>query len=103
MTIYRLSDIILAWGCTNRETELKGVNSLTRKIRRYSTTNIYHIIIKGIDSQDIFYDDNDRMVFLEKIIETQRNIEYKIYAYCLMSNHVHLVIEIEDKLLSKAI
>ena len=76
---------------------------MTRKNREYSKTNIYHVIIKGIDSQDIFYDDRDKQVFLEKLIETKRNIDYKIYAYCLMNNHVHMVIEIEDKFLSKAI
>ena len=76
---------------------------MTRKIREYSKTNIYHVIIKGIDSQDIFYDDRDKQVFLEKLIETKRNIDYKIYAYCLMSNHIHMVIEIEDEFLSKAI
>ena len=41
---------------------------LTRKNREYSKTNIYHVIIKGIDSQDIFYDDRDKQVFLEKFI-----------------------------------
>ena len=76
---------------------------MTRKIREYSKTNIYHVIIKGIDSQDIFYDDRDKQIFLEKLVETKRNIDYKIYAYCLMSNHVHMVIEIEAKFLSKAI
>ena len=76
---------------------------MPRIARKYSKTNIYHIIIKGIDNQVIFYDEADKKVFMEKIAETRRLIEYKIFAYCLMNNHVHMVINIQDDLLSKVI
>ena len=74
---------------------------MSRKPREYCHTNIYHIINKGIDGQDIFLDDKDKMLFLEKLQICK--IEYKvmIYAYCLMNNHVHLVIEINKDKLSK--
>lgn len=76
---------------------------LTRHSRKFSSTNVYHIIIKGIDGQDIFYDDNDRNIFLQNLLETKFNFFCKLYAYCLMSNHVHMVLSVTDDLLSKSI
>ena len=76
---------------------------MTRHSREYSITDVYHIIIKGIDGQDIFYDDNDKNIFLQHLSETKLKFFYKIYAYCLMSNHVHLVLSVEDSLLSKSL
>ena len=74
-----------------------------RALRRYSNTGVYHIILRGIDKQDIFYDDQDRNVF-KKIIKITSDIyKYKVYCYCLMNNHIHLVIRIKDNFLSKGI
>ena len=76
---------------------------MTKRRRIHSNSKIYHIIIKGIDNQDIFYDDQDRRVFLKKLLLTKEAYDNKIYAYCLMDNHVHMVIRIEKEFLSKAI
>lgn len=75
---------------------------MTRIKRKYSISNTYHIIIKGIDNQNIFYDDQDRRVFLKKLLITKEEYDMKIYSYCLMDNHVHMVIKIEKEFLSKA-
>jgi len=75
---------------------------LTKKLRKYSSSKIYHIIIKGIDNQNIFYDDQDRRVFLNDILKTKKEFNYQICSYSLMDNHVHLVIRIEKEFLSKA-
>lgn len=75
---------------------------MSKKIRMYSRSKLYHVIIKGIDNQNIFYDDIDRRVFLKKLLITKKEYEIKICAYCLMDNHVHMVIRIEKEFLSKA-
>lgn len=75
---------------------------MTTQLRTYSTSKTYHIIFKGIDNQNIFYEDQDREIFLKQLLITKKKFEYKVCAYCLMDNHVHLVIIIEDKFLSKA-
>lgn len=75
---------------------------MPRKQRILSNSNLYHIIHKGIDSQDIFYDDNDRKVFLKYLKDTTLQYDYQIYAYCLMVNHIHLVLKAENSILSKA-
>lgn len=76
---------------------------LTRPLRRYGNSKVYHVIFKGIDNQDIFYDDQDRRIFLKHLSITKKNFNYNIYAYCLMVNHVHLVIKCQDQFLSKSI
>ena len=58
--------------------------------------------MKGIDDSDIFFSDQDKLIFLEKIKLVQKKFPFQIYAYCLMSNHVHIVLKVEDKFLSKS-
>ena len=76
---------------------------MSKYLREFSSSKVYHIIIKGIDEGTIFYDDEDRNVFLNKLKVTKKKFKYKILAYCLMNNHVHLVISIENENLSKGI
>ena len=76
---------------------------MTRIIRTFSKSNVYHIIIKGCNDGVIFYDDMDRNIFLDRIKLTKEEFKYKVYAYCLMSNHVHMVIDVQQENLSKAI
>lgn len=74
---------------------------MSRQLRTFSHTGVYHIIIKGIDNQDIFYDDNDRVFFKKQLKEIKHIFKIQFYAYCLMSNHVHLVLRISNDFLSK--
>ena len=75
---------------------------MTRITRKYSSSKTYHIILKGIDNQNIFYEDIDRNVFLKYMAITKKDYNYNIYAYCLMDNHVHMVTQIEKEFLSKS-
>ena len=59
-------------------------------------------MIKGIDGQNIFYDDKDRRNFLRKFLENKKEFNYAVYSYCLMTNHVHMVIKCKDEFLSKS-
>ena len=76
---------------------------MSRFPRKFANSQIYHIILKGIDGQDIFYDDQDKEIFLKQISITKQSFNYVVYSYCLMSNHIHLVIKCKDDLLSKSI
>ena len=76
---------------------------MPRPVRIYSNSNIYHIILKGIDNQNIFYDNQDRNFFLEQVSITKKEYNYQVYAYCLMDNHVHMVMKIHRDFLSKSI
>lgn len=76
---------------------------MSRLLRRLGYSQIYHIILKGIDNQDIFYDNQDRNFFLKQVSITKNDFNYIVYAYCLMTNHVHMVIKCKNDLLSKSI
>ena len=75
---------------------------MPRKSREYSLSDVYHVIFRGNDKQDIFYDDQDRYIFLDRMQITQDKFKYNIFSYCLMDNHVHMVIKVKDDLLSKS-
>ncbi len=74
---------------------------MPRKARNYSEIKVYHIIIRGVDKQNIFYEDKDKYNFLKIIRNTKEKYNYEIYAYCLMDNHVHMVIYDKENQLSK--
>lgn len=72
---------------------------MPRYARKKSRSNIYHVMLRGIDKMNIFIDEGDKRRFLETLVRMKQNNEYEIYAYCLMNNHVHLLIkEVNDML-----
>ena len=74
---------------------------MSRRPREYSNIKVYHIIIRGIDKQDIFYDEDDKVKFIDIIKDTKEKYNYEIYSYCLMNNHVHLIVYDKEKQISK--
>ena len=54
---------------------------------------IYHVTVRGNNRRELFVDDRDRGRFLKRLGETAEEFDIRIYAFCLMINHVHLVIE----------
>ncbi len=66
---------------------------MPREAREKSKTGIYHIIWRGANRQDIFHDDDDRIRFLEILQKYKMQYEMTVYAWCLMSNHVHLLLK----------
>ena len=73
---------------------------MPRTARRKSETNIYHIMIRDINRQNIFVDDEDNERFLDTLAKYRREVEYELYAYCLMGNHIHLLIKEGNEALS---
>jgi len=58
-----------------------------------SKSKIYHLMIKGINQQNIFSLDEDYEKFIAILAKYHKKSEYEIYAYCLMGNHAHLLIK----------
>ena len=65
---------------------------MPRRAREKSITGIYHIMLRGIDKRDVFLDDEDRMQFIENIIKAKQVGKFELYGYCLMDNHIHMLI-----------
>ena len=67
-------------------------NIMSRKPRKTSLSNIYHIIMRGNNQQNLFCENSDRFFFLNRIEKYSKQVKSSIYAYCLMNNHVHILI-----------
>lgn len=66
---------------------------MARKPRIQYEGAFYHLIVRGNQRQDIFLDDNDRLTYLEKLKIYKQRCDFELYAYVLMDNHVHLLME----------
>lgn len=69
------------------------MSHMPRKARARSSTGIYHCILRGVDKRDIFLDDQDRFKFINELKDAKEKYGYELYAYCLMDNHVHMLIK----------
>ena len=65
---------------------------MSRHAREKSKSGIYHIILRGANKQELFHDDEDKSRFLETLDRYKMESKLKVYGWCLMGNHVHLLI-----------
>jgi putative transposase len=72
------------------------------KPRKRSQSGIDHLIIRGINKQVIFEDEEDRAKFMWCLQYYKEVSQYTIYGYCLMDNQIHLLIKEGKELISKA-
>ena len=75
---------------------------MPRQARTKSNTGIYHVVMRGINQQRIFEDHLDYRKFLDTIGLYKDKSGYELYAYCLMGNHIHLLIREGDEDLGNA-
>jgi REP element-mobilizing transposase RayT/DNA-binding CsgD family transcriptional regulator len=66
---------------------------MPRAARVLSETGIYHILLSGNGRQDIFLDEEDKNKIIGILVDKKREREYALYAYCVMDNHVHIIIK----------
>ena len=62
----------------------------------------YHVLSRGNERKDIFYDDNDRKLFIDTLGETSDRFDVDIFVFVLMSNHYHILLRTNQGNLSKA-
>ena len=66
---------------------------MARKARVEVAGGLYHVITRGNNRRQIFNSPTDHEKFLSLLAIQKRRLPFFLYAYCLMSNHVHLLIE----------
>ena len=85
---------------------------MPRQARESSGTGIYHVMMRGVNHQNIFEEQEDYYQFLNTLDMMARSYEpdgtpsgrnYTLYADCLMSNHIHLLIRERDNKIGMAI
>lgn len=69
---------------------------MARKPREKATTGTYHIVIRGLDHRLMFESDRDYKKYIEILEQYKNECKFKLFAYCLMNNHVHLVLQVAD-------
>jgi len=74
---------------------------MARPLRIEFDGALYHVTSRGDGRKDIYLDDNDRSIYLEILADVQKRFNWAIHAYCLMSNHYHLLIETPDSNLAR--
>ena len=70
---------------------------MPRQARKKSESGIYHVMLRGINQQQIFEDEEDYEKFLQILRECKAVSGFKLFAYCLMGNHIHLLIKPEQE------
>src|SRR5215471_3689017 len=66
---------------------------MARKLRAEVEGGLYHVITRGNNRRQIFNSSADYEKFLSLLTELKTKLPFFLYAYCLMTNHVHLLIE----------
>ena len=66
---------------------------MSRPSRSYSQSGVYHILFRGVNQQSIFEEKADYDKLKDTIMKVKEEMGMEIYAYCFMSNHVHIVLK----------
>jgi len=74
---------------------------MTRPLRLEFPNALYHVTSRGDRRENIYEDDEDRIIFLNILGKVVTDYNWLCHGYCLMSNHYHLIIETLDSNLSK--
>lgn len=67
---------------------------MARRLRYHLPGATYHVILRGNDGQNIFFNDRDRCKMCLLIQEGVERFGHRVLAFCFMSNHVHLAIQV---------
>ncbi|WP_312423636.1 transposase [Anaerospora hongkongensis] len=76
---------------------------MSRQARVKSVTGIYHVILRGINKQNVFDDHEDKKRFIDTLLYYKRISGYEVYSYCLMDNHIHLLIREKNEFIAQII
>lgn len=66
---------------------------MSRQARQLSATGFYHVVFRGINRQHLFEEESDFIYLLDGLKQIKEEMVFELHAYCLMNNHVHLLIK----------
>ncbi len=73
---------------------------MPRKARILGESGIYHVMLRGINRQQIFYDEEDYCRYISLLKRYKEISHFRLHCYCLMGNHIHLLLETGNEPLS---
>jgi len=74
---------------------------MSRPLRLEFEGAVYHITSRGDQREDIFDDNDDRLMWLEVLAEALGMFDATVFAWCLMGNHYHIVLRTRRANLSR--
>ncbi len=74
---------------------------MARRPRLFAPGLLYHVIVRGNQRRKTFLNDADYQAYLQRLGRYRRKFGHTVHAYCLMPNHVHLLIETSHEPLAK--
>jgi REP-associated tyrosine transposase len=74
---------------------------MARRPRVFAAGLLYHVIVRGNQRRKTFQHDDDYRAYLDRLEKYRSQCQVRIYAYCLMPNHVHLLVETGSTPLAK--
>ncbi|MFA5524102.1 MAG: transposase [Tissierellales bacterium] len=74
---------------------------MARKPRIEYQGCLYHVMTRGNNGEFVFANTEEKQMYLDLIRKYKEKYSFKLYAYCILDNHVHILIEQEDTSLSK--
>lgn len=78
---------------TMNQAKTKWVIAVARQARSKSTIGIYHVMLRGNERKAVFLDEDDKKKFIDIMLQKKDGAASLLYAYCVMDNHVHVVIQ----------
>ena len=66
---------------------------MARRPRLFAPGLLYHVIVRGNQRQKTFVTERDYHAYLERLATYRQRYHVVLYAYCLMPNHVHLLVQ----------
>ncbi len=74
---------------------------MARRPRLFAAGLLYHVIVRGNQRQKTFLAEKDYQAYLERLARYRTRFGVTVHAYCLMSNHVHLLLETSSEPLAR--
>lgn len=74
---------------------------MARKPRVHVPGAFHHVMVRGNNKAQIFFNDTDRNLFINLLKKATNRFQSRVHAYCLMTNHAHLIIQVGEIPLSK--
>ncbi len=73
---------------------------MPRNARERGLSGIYHLMLRGVNKQSIFEEDEDKRKLLQKLFYYKKVSNFELYGYCFMDNHLHILIKEKDESIS---
>jgi len=78
-----------------------GVICMARKPRIHYPGALYHVMVRGNNGESIFFEETHKRKYISLLKLYKKKCGYKLYAFCIMDNHAHLLIQVNDVPLSR--